>query len=124
MAGRDRGGPLKLFHVQDNERPMYVVAKSFGDAFDRWAQHIAGENDCAPEDLEPPSGVSFVCDADDLLWPAFAETTPDRRDALHRVADRLRSLAKSAEMAGGSAGLQDAYLTGAILCDEEREGRL
>ncbi len=56
-----------LYHIQDNDRPMWVLASNYGEAVERWKQHIAPENECLPEDVEEPMGVSFVCDANDIL---------------------------------------------------------
>ena len=63
----------KLYHVQDHDRPMWVVAESYQDAVDRWKEKIAEENpeDCpTKDDVEDPQGVQFVCDDDELLLPA------------------------------------------------------
>jgi hypothetical protein len=58
---------MPLFHVQDGDRPMWVVANSFTEAHVKWAEKVAQENDCSPLDLDMPSGVTFVCEDDDLL---------------------------------------------------------
>lgn len=58
---------MKLFNVQDKERPMFVVAASFLDALARWTTLIQSEN--PGEDIEPPQGVQFIADEDELLLP-------------------------------------------------------
>lgn len=59
---------MKLFHVQDSDRPMFVVAESFQDAVDRWEALVREENHTPPnEKIEPPSGIAFICDENDLL---------------------------------------------------------
>lgn len=58
---------MNLYLVQDDERPMYVVASSFLEALSKWQAFIEKENDT--DDLEPPKGkgVQFVCDRRELL---------------------------------------------------------
>jgi hypothetical protein len=55
---------MPLFHVQDSDRPLWVVAKDWSDAIQQWKQQIAHEND---GDISEPQGVQYVCDNDDLL---------------------------------------------------------
>jgi len=58
----------QLYHVQDPDRPMFVVALSMQDAVSRWEAHIREENDCDAGD--PPQGVTHTCDERDLLLPS------------------------------------------------------
>ncbi len=58
---------MSLFHVQDGDRPMWVVADNFQQAHHKWAEKVAEENDCSPLELDMPHGISFICEADDLL---------------------------------------------------------
>ena len=58
---------LNLYHVQDADRPMWVVAGTYGDAVEIWKRHIAPENKCLPADIEDPLGISLVCEANDLI---------------------------------------------------------
>ena len=58
---------MKLYNVQDGDRPMWVLANSFGDALTRWKYHIAKENEMDFKDVDDPQGVHFVCDDDELL---------------------------------------------------------
>lgn len=56
---------MPLFHVQDNDRPMYVVADNWQDAISRWQKVIEEENEgCA---AEQPTGIVFVCTDNDLI---------------------------------------------------------
>lgn len=57
---------MPLFHVQDPDRPMWVVAMNWQEAIDRWRDVIASEND--GEVGDEPDGIQFVCDDDDLIW--------------------------------------------------------
>lgn len=65
---------MKLFQVQDSDHPRWVVANSYGDAVLCWKEHVAKENDMAPEDVEEPAGVHFVCDDPELISSAGAVT--------------------------------------------------
>ena len=56
---------MNLYHVQDSDRPMWVVADDYGDAERRWRSQIAGENECPPGDCDPPDGVSLVASGTD-----------------------------------------------------------
>lgn len=63
---------MNLYHVQDADRPMYVVAASFGDAIDRWKEVIATENNMSINEVEEPMGCEYVCGSDELLLEAKA----------------------------------------------------
>lgn len=62
---------MPLFHVQDNDRPMWVVAPTFSHALEKWAHVIAKENGYEDAGIvlaeNPPLGVNHVCDDNDLL---------------------------------------------------------
>lgn len=59
---------LKLYYVQDSDRPMHVAAKSWSEALDRWREQIAAENDGEEfEDADGPLGISLVADENDYL---------------------------------------------------------
>lgn len=63
---------LELYLVQDDDRPLYVVARSFADAIARWQLVIRGENgDDLTEDPQP-QGVQRICRPDELLVPRLA----------------------------------------------------
>lgn len=57
----------RLFHVQDGDRPMYVVAETYDDALAKWRRFVARENDCDDGEIEPPDGIAFIAESDDLL---------------------------------------------------------
>lgn len=57
---------LSLFHVQDSDRPMWVIAENYGQAIERWREQIAKENpkdDCSDDH---PDGVSLIASGTDL----------------------------------------------------------
>ena len=60
---------MKLFQVQDLDRPMYVVAVNWQDAIDKWGAKIREENPWEPDAEVTPEGVNLICDAGDLLLP-------------------------------------------------------
>lgn len=67
---------MALFHVQDNDRPMFVRAGSYGEAERLYRAHVAREND--GDAGPPPNGIAFVADEDELLLDASAaEATTD-----------------------------------------------
>jgi len=51
-----------LFLVQDDNRPMYVLAETWQEAVDKWRRVIQEEN--APDDCsdEQPKGVQLVAE--------------------------------------------------------------
>jgi hypothetical protein len=61
---------MKLYHVQDGDRPMWVVADSYAMAVERWKEKVSDENplDCPTKlDVGDPDGVTLVCDEDEVL---------------------------------------------------------
>ncbi len=56
----DDEAPRNLYHVQDPERGMHVLATSFQDAVDRWRARIAFENAMEPSEVDDPDGVALV----------------------------------------------------------------
>lgn len=56
-----------LYHIQDADRPMWVVAPNWTEALTRWKNRMAVENDQEPEEVEECRGVQLVCEADDLI---------------------------------------------------------
>jgi len=59
---------MPLFHVQDNERPAYVIAKDYGEACSKWKMAIAKENDIDPQEIiDEPMGIAYLSDDTDLI---------------------------------------------------------
>lgn len=56
---------MPLFHIQDADRPAYVVAETYGEAEAKWRAAVANEND--GDDCGPPQGIALVCDDSDLI---------------------------------------------------------
>lgn len=56
-----------LYHIQDADRPMWVVAKNWIAAVDSWKRFIAEENSQPAEEVEECHGITLMCDADDLI---------------------------------------------------------
>ena len=59
---------LNLYHVQDDDRPMYVFAISWSSALEGWREHIRSENTDDPCD-EPiePNGIALVAPSSEVL---------------------------------------------------------
>jgi hypothetical protein len=55
---------MPLFNIQDSDRPLWVVAKDFHDAFEQWREQVIHENE---GEVLDPQGIQYVCDDDDLL---------------------------------------------------------
>jgi hypothetical protein len=66
-ASIDSLSRMPLYHVQDSDRPMWVIANDYGDAVDSWKKFVAQENDMSYLEVEEPRGVQFICDRDDLI---------------------------------------------------------
>jgi len=58
---------MSLYHIQDSDRPMWVMARDYGHAVNKWKVFIAKENDMEEKDVEEPVGVELVCEDNDFL---------------------------------------------------------
>ena len=56
---------MPLFHIQDDDRPAWVVAPNYADALSKWSTAVAKENQ--GEIGPPPNGIQFVCDDAELI---------------------------------------------------------
>ena len=56
---------LNLYHVQDNDRPMYVLGKDYSEALSKWRKLVADENDGDPG--EDAQGICLIANADEIL---------------------------------------------------------
>jgi len=75
-----KGELMPLFHVEDTDRPVWVISPNWGLAMEYYNKAIALENECDVGDIEPPRGVSYICDDNDILiGPAdcFLDDMPD-----------------------------------------------
>lgn len=101
--------PLRLFHVQDGDIPMHVVAPDWAGAIARWEQHVRAEGDVpAEEAIDPPQGIALVADADDLLLPPPTGASNAARDI---AAERERQMAEE----GYDAAHDDEHRDGRIV---------
>lgn len=71
---------MPLFLVQDSDRPLWIVAKDYGEAESIWTDFVAKENDMKVQDVEPPQGISFICEDNDLILTFNLEMTCDPLD--------------------------------------------
>lgn len=68
MAGSgERTIMKKLYLIQDQDRPCYVVAYDWADALEKWKLQMGRENDIPPTEVEEPQGISFVCGGEELI---------------------------------------------------------
>lgn len=58
---------MPLFHVQDDERPMFVIASDFAAALVEWTAMVAKENEDDPDIDYTPQGISHLGDDDEIL---------------------------------------------------------
>jgi len=58
---------MSLFLVQDNDRPMWVVARSWAEAIEKWQSFVGQENDLGAATVNQPTGVQLVCEDDELI---------------------------------------------------------
>lgn len=56
-----------LYHIQDDDRPMWVLANSWSDALAKWKTVVAAENDMKAEEVSEPNGIAIVCESDDVI---------------------------------------------------------
>jgi hypothetical protein len=61
---------MSLYMIQDNERPMWVIARDYNDALRLWESRVREENDMAKDEaVDPPQGIQHICEQGDLIWP-------------------------------------------------------
>lgn len=58
---------MNLYHIQDSDRPLWIVAASWSAALSTWKQDVAQENDMDPNEVEEPQGITLVCEAHELI---------------------------------------------------------
>jgi hypothetical protein len=58
---------MNLYEVQDSDRPMYVIARSWDEALSHWQRVIALENNA--DIVVGPLGIRYVCGPEDLILP-------------------------------------------------------
>ncbi len=55
-----------LYHIQDDDRPMYVVGTSWQDALKAWQRVIGAENNHPPEEADP-TGITLIAKDEELI---------------------------------------------------------
>ena len=58
---------MPLYYVQDPDRPVYTIARTYGEAVDKWKMLVSRENAMPTVDVEDPIGVSYICDDDEFV---------------------------------------------------------
>lgn len=61
---------LNLYHVQDPDRPLYVLAPDWIDALRAWQNQIRRENDMGPGEEFQPTGIQLVARHDEIVLGA------------------------------------------------------
>lgn len=56
----------KLFLVQDDDRPMYVLAESWQEALEKWQTLILHENEGCGE-AGDPTGIQLLAHEDEVI---------------------------------------------------------
>lgn len=56
-----------LFHIQDSDRPYWVVATDWASALEAWREEMARQNPGALSEEFDPDGIQKVCEPDELL---------------------------------------------------------
>lgn len=104
---------MPLYRVQDDDRPMWVIAPSWGDAIEAWKTQIRVEND---GQCSEPSGVELVCYDNDVVGRsdlldaqqqlAAVDAALAHRPALWGEPNRAAKIEKACCEAGRVAGLE------------------
>jgi len=76
---------MNLYLVQDDDRPLYVIADNWDDARLRWRAAIAGENPEEDIDSIDPTGIHKLCEANELLLPGPRMTAAEALSTLRAL---------------------------------------
>jgi hypothetical protein len=98
---------MPLFHVQDSDRPMWVIGKDWQDALSQWKKLIAAEN---KGETGEPQGIQHVGDDDELIVWGFPPLP------LTRDADETEFAIPTPEV----LKVMSDFSAGHRLCDRER----
>jgi len=83
---------MPLFQIQDDDRPMYIVASDLQQAVQKWREVLDCENpddDCSGTQ---PQGIIFLASDDDLIADRIVEITDKRRVGIGRAAKIRRKI--------------------------------
>ena len=62
---------MMIFHIPDDEEPMWVLAKDMGDAIAKWRKWVAQQSDGAISELtmvaEYPRSITEVADDKEII---------------------------------------------------------
>lgn len=67
---------MKLFLIQDADRPVYVVATDWTSALKRWKKRMAQENGDLVFDVAEPQGIQMICQNDHADYPELLIDDP------------------------------------------------
>src|SRR6266576_4893324 len=77
-----------LYHVQDSDRPMWVIASNWTEAVHLWKMHVAAENDQTPVDVPECQGIQLICEANELISSDNGASENQKRRMLEELAER------------------------------------
>lgn len=104
------GNELNLYLVQDADRPLYVLARSWEEARELWQQQIKDENQ---GECDEPQGISLVAVAEDVMVPlsrsghSIPTDLHDEYEAVYKaVVNALTSLNRSSDAGELVKGVQ------------------
>lgn len=89
---------MPLFHIQDNDRPAWVVADDWNHAIKKWEKALVLEygEDEMEGGIEPPLGIQLVCEDRELIVGTGFLAEAERRSDIDRdkdiVDDRVPAL--------------------------------
>jgi hypothetical protein len=58
---------MPLFHIQDDDRPTWVIALDYREAIEKWEAMLRKETDMDIFEIQPPKGIAWMCDDDELI---------------------------------------------------------
>jgi len=58
---------MNLYLIQDDDRPMYVVATDWERAMQKWTDHVCIENDCRADEMEGPKGIQLIAEDSEII---------------------------------------------------------
>jgi hypothetical protein len=58
---------MRLFHIQDSDRPAYIVATDWQAALTAWWKQIRKENHLLDDDDQQPDGINMIGDGELII---------------------------------------------------------
>jgi hypothetical protein len=58
---------MRLYNIQDADRPRLVIAEDIADAIYKWRVVISQENGMEITDVKEPDGINFVAEDHEII---------------------------------------------------------